>query len=212
MVARLGVVEHVAVAVEGLLGHHGEVVDAVDVEPGAVLIGRQLHRDGALARRDAHPALLLEVGEDGERCLFGRQVAHGHRVVILLVVDEGLVVQEADALDMEQLGPDGEAREGGELLVADEVLEDLDLGAPVEVVTPRSVGEGLDTPQREGAVRVLRAPDDAYALAVDRLAVTFCGEHGQRFADRVVRAVKALDQHCLGGKEILVPVGAVFDL
>ena len=73
MMARLGVLEHDALAVEGLARHHRHVVGAAQIEHVPVVVGRALHGDGALAGGDGEPALVFEEGVDGVLGDLGRE-------------------------------------------------------------------------------------------------------------------------------------------
>ena len=186
-----------------MVGDHGHTVVAVQVQVGTIILVHRLHRDGALTHGHVHAQRALQICEDGPLCDLAREAGHRALQEIVVVQDEGLALDAADALEVPEGLPHRKARPCGERLVADDLLEGRDLGHGVHVVAGAGLGEGFEPAQLEGGA-VLGQVGHAHALAVDGLDVALLREHGDGAADRVVRALEALDQLALGRDEGLV--------
>ena len=180
------------------------------VEDLAVVGVHVLDGDGALGGGDADTEDLLCILEDGVLDDLGRKVCEDRCQEVVLVEDEGLTLELADALEMVEVVTDIEARQLGDAFVRDDALEGPHLRGHVDVVSLGGLLEGLDVTEDEVG-HALGLPDDLHALALDGLDIAVQAQHADGLPQCVVGAVILLHQHGLGRDERLVGELTHFD-
>ena len=208
----LGKLKHNSIAVVGMAADYGHTVIVLHVQPEVFLINfRNLfHGDHPLAVYNGHMKGILYIIVDGSLGDLWGEPRNGGFEEIVVIDNQGQLIQIVDTLNIEKPGARVEACSGGKFGIHGQFRKLENPGSACLPVPQGRFPERLNAADGVGGL-LYGAENAADSLALNGLDISVGNQAGNSPAHGVAGAVVNLDQGVLGGQHFLVLIGSVFN-
>ena len=193
--AGLGKLKHDPAAVVGIAGNYGQtvVVFCIQLEIFFINLGNVFYRHNTTAVYNSHMQGIFQIVIDGMLCNFPRQSRHLTFQKIVVIENQGLVIQIMKPLQIKQFCALREAGALAEGCICCDFSKQKNLCFCCLVIAPGRFLKAFDFTQGKGGL-FNRPVNIANALALNRLHIAVCNKTSNCPAYRVSGTVIKLNQ------------------